>query len=143
MYIKPFSGKRYRKIEKKKNSIIINTMRTSVNAKVAFLRENPIIFRTLFKITITLNDLVKFRGFINFNAEINYIDKATYKQLLNVIIILNLNIKIISYSNHRIPFIKICENVRLAVKFIKYEIYLFIIDVKTSHSFILETFFIF
>jgi hypothetical protein len=51
--------------------------------------------------------------------------------------------EIISYSNHRVSFIKICENIRLAVKLIKYEVYLFIIDVKTSHSFMLGIPFIF
>jgi hypothetical protein len=65
--------------KKKKNSIIINTIRTSVNVKIVFFRENPITFRTLFKITITLDDSVELRGFINSDAEINYIDKATYE----------------------------------------------------------------
>jgi hypothetical protein len=129
--------------KKKKNSIIINIMRTSVNAKIIFFRENPVIFRTLSKVTITLNDSVKFRGLINLNAEINYIDKATYKQLLGVIIIPNLNMKMISHSNHRVPFIKIYKNVRLAIGPIKYEIYLFIIDIKTSHSLMLGLPFIF
>jgi hypothetical protein len=79
MYIKSFSKKRYRKIEKKKISVIINSIRTGVNVKIAFFRKNPIAFRILLKIIITLNDSVKFRGLINFNAEINYIDKVTYK----------------------------------------------------------------
>jgi len=57
--------------------------------------------------------------------------------------ILSLNIKIVSYSNHRVPFIKICKNVRLAVKFIKYEICLFVIDIKTSHFLMLDIPFIF
>jgi hypothetical protein len=57
--------------------------------------------------------------------------------------ILSLNIEIISHSNYRVPFIKVCENVRLAVKSIKYEICLFIIDVKTSHSLVLGIPFIF
>jgi hypothetical protein len=57
--------------------------------------------------------------------------------------ILNLNIEMISHSNYRILFIRICENVRLAIRLIKYEIYLFIIDVKTSYSLILGAPFIF
>jgi hypothetical protein len=65
--------------KKKKNSIIINTIRTSVNAKTVFFRENPVIFRTLSRVIVTLNDSVEFRGFINFNAEINCIDKAIYE----------------------------------------------------------------
>jgi hypothetical protein len=129
--------------KKKKDSVIINSIRTNVNVKVVFLRENPIIFRTLFKIIITLDDSVELRGLINLDAEINYIDKVTYKQLTGMIIILNLNIKMISHSNHRVSFIRICENVRLAVRSIKYEVYLFIIDVKTSHSLVLGIFFIF
>jgi hypothetical protein len=80
MCIKPSSKKRYRKTEKKKkNSIAVNTIRTSVNVKTVSLRENPVIFRTSLKVTITLNDSVKLRGLINSDAEINYIDKATYK----------------------------------------------------------------
>jgi hypothetical protein len=129
--------------KEKKNSIIVNTIRTSVNAKAASLRENPVTFRTLPRITITLNDSVKLRGLINSSAEINYIDKAIYKQLLGIIMILSLNMEIVSHSNYRISFIRICENVRLAIKPIKYEVYLFIINVKTSHSFILGISFIF
>jgi hypothetical protein len=118
-------------------------MRTSVNAKTAFLRKNPIAFRTSPRITITLNDSIELRGLINSNAKINCIDKIIYKQLLGVIIIPNLNMKMISHSNYRILFIKICENVRLAIKPIKYEVYLFIINVKTSYFLILGTPFIF
>jgi hypothetical protein len=57
--------------------------------------------------------------------------------------ILSLNMEMVSYSNYRVPFIGVCENVRLVIKFIEYEIYLFIIDVKTSHSLMLGAFFIF
>jgi hypothetical protein len=60
-----------------------------------------------------------------------------------VIIILNLNIEIISHSNYRVLFMRIYENVRLAIKPIKYEICLFVIDVKTSYFFMLGTSFIF
>jgi hypothetical protein len=45
----------------------------------------------------------------------------------------NLNIKMVSHSNYRVPFIRICENVRLAIRLIKYEICLFVIDIKTSY----------
>jgi hypothetical protein len=74
---KNFFGKTISENRKKKDSIIIN--RTSVNVKIAFFRENPVIFRTSSKIIITLNDSVKLRGLINIKAEINYIDKATYE----------------------------------------------------------------
>jgi hypothetical protein len=129
--------------KKKKDSITINSIRTGVNAKIAFFRENSVTFRTLPRVIITLNDSVKLRGLINLGAEINYIDKTTYKQLTDIIIIPNLNMEIISYSNYRVPFIRVCENVRLAVKLIKYEICLFIINVKTSHFLVLGTLFIF
>jgi hypothetical protein len=129
--------------KKKKNSAAVNSMRTGVNVKIVFFRKNPITFRTLFRVTITLNDSVELRGLINFDAEINYIDKATYKQLTGIIIIPNLNMKIISHSNHRIPFIRIYKNIRLAVKPIKYEICLFVINVKTSHFLMLDIPFIF
>jgi len=74
---KKFFGKTISENRKKKDSIIIN--RTSVNVKIAFFRENPVIFRILLKITVTLNDSIELRGFINIGAEINYIDKITYK----------------------------------------------------------------
>jgi hypothetical protein len=51
--------------------------------------------------------------------------------------------KMVSHSNHRVPFMGVCENVRLAIRLIKYEIYLFIIDVKTSYSLVLGALFIF
>jgi hypothetical protein len=50
-----------------------------VNVKIVSFRENPVTFRTLPKITITLDDSVELRGLINLNAEINYIDKVTYE----------------------------------------------------------------
>jgi hypothetical protein len=141
---KTFFGKATSKNRKKKKiSITVNTVRISVNAKIASFRENPVTFQTSLKITITLDDSIELRGLINSDAEINYIDKATYEQLLSIVIILNLNMKIVSHSNYRVSFIKIYENVRLAVRPIKYEICLFIIDVKTSHSLILDTLFIF
>jgi hypothetical protein len=65
--------------KEKKDSAVINSIRTGVNAKITFFRENSVTFRTLPKVIITLNDSVEFRGLINLNAEINYIDKATYK----------------------------------------------------------------
>jgi hypothetical protein len=118
-------------------------MRTGVSAKIISFRENPIAFRILSKIIITLNDSIEFRGLINSNAEINYIDKTTYEQLTDMIIILNLNIEIVSHSNHRVLFIRIYKNVRLAIRPIKYEICLFIIDVKTSYFLVLDISFIF
>jgi hypothetical protein len=123
--------------KKKKNSAIINSIRTGVNVRIAFFRENPVIFRILFRVTITLNDSIKFRGFIDFGVEI------TYKQLTGVIIILNLNMEMISHSNYRVSFMGICENVRLAIRPIEYEVYLFIIDVKTSYFLMLGALFIF
>jgi hypothetical protein len=129
--------------KKKKNSAAINSMRTGVSAKIAFFRENPVTFRTLLRIIITLNDSVKLRGLINLGAEINYIDKVTYKQLTDVMIILNLNMEIVSHSNYRVLFIRIYKNVRLAVRLIKYEVCLFVIDVKTSYFLVLGASFIF
>jgi hypothetical protein len=57
--------------------------------------------------------------------------------------ILSLNMEMVSHSNYRVPFIGVCKNVRLAIKLIKYEICLFVIDVKTSHFLMLGIFFIF
>jgi hypothetical protein len=129
--------------KEKKDSVTVNSIRTGVNAKTASFRKNPVTFRTLPRVIITLNDSVELRGFINLDAEINYIDKITYEQLTGVIIILSLNMKMIFHSNHRIPFIKICENVRLVIRLIKYEVCLFVINVKTSHFLVLGAPFIF
>jgi hypothetical protein len=77
---KTFFGRQTSKTRgKKKDSITVNTMRTSVNVIAASLRKNPVVFRTSPRVTITLSDSIKLRGLINLNAEINYIDKATYK----------------------------------------------------------------
>jgi hypothetical protein len=65
--------------KKKKDSAAVNTMRTSVNVIAVFFRENPVAFRTLSRVTVTLNDSVELRDFINSDVEINYIDKAIYK----------------------------------------------------------------
>jgi hypothetical protein len=51
--------------------------------------------------------------------------------------------EIVFYSNYRVFFMRIYENVRLAVRPIKYEVYLFIINIKTSHSLVLGAPFIF
>jgi hypothetical protein len=77
---KTFFGKAIPENRKeKKDSIIVNLIRTGVSVKAASFRENPVTFRTLPKIIITLNDSVELRGLINSNAEINYIDKITYE----------------------------------------------------------------
>jgi hypothetical protein len=77
---KTFFGKAISKNrKKKKDSVAINTIRTSVNAKIAFFRENPVAFRISLRIIITLDDSVELRGLINSGAEINCIDKITYK----------------------------------------------------------------
>jgi hypothetical protein len=60
-----------------------------------------------------------------------------------VIIILSLNMEMVSHSNYRVLFIRVYKNVRLAVRPIKYEICLFIIDVKTSYFLIFGALFIF
>jgi hypothetical protein len=129
--------------KKKKDSAAINSIRTGVNVRIVFFRKNPITFRILFRVTITLDDSVELRGFINLGAEINCIDKATYKQLTGIIMILSLNIEMVSHSNYRVSFMRVCENVRLTVRPIKYEICLFVINVKTSHFLIFGIPFIF
>jgi hypothetical protein len=57
----------------------MNSMRTGVNVRAAFFKKNPVTFRISFRVIITLDDSVELRGLINFGAEINYIDKATYE----------------------------------------------------------------
>ena len=77
---KTFFGKAISENRKeKKDSAAINLIRTGVNAKIAFFRENPVAFRILLKVIITLDDSVELRGLINSDAEINYINKVTYE----------------------------------------------------------------
>jgi len=77
---KIFFGKAISKSrKKKKDSVIVNLIRISVNAKTVSFRENLIAFRISLRVIITLDDSVKLRGFINTDAEINCIDKAIYK----------------------------------------------------------------
>ena len=76
---KIFFGRAASETRKKKILITVNTIRTSVNVITVFFRENPVAFRTLPRVTITLNDSVELRGLINLDAEINCIDKTTYK----------------------------------------------------------------
>jgi hypothetical protein len=65
--------------KKKKDSVFVNSIRTGVNVRTAFFRENPIIFRISFRVIITLDDSVELRGFINLGVKINCIDKFTYE----------------------------------------------------------------
>jgi hypothetical protein len=127
--------------KEKKDSAAVN--RTSVSARAASLRENPVAFRTSPRVTVTLDDSVELRGLIDSGAEINCIDKATYEQLTGVVMTPSPNMEMVSHSNHRVPFMGVCENVRLAVGPIEYEVCLFVIDVKTSHSLVLGAPFIF
>jgi hypothetical protein len=129
--------------KEKKDSVSMNSMRTGVSVKTASLRENPVAFRTSPRVIITLDDSMELRGLINLGVEINCIDKATYEQLTGVVMTLSLNIEMVSHSNHRIPFMGVCENVRLAVRPIEYKVCLFVIDVKMSYFLVLGAPFIF
>jgi hypothetical protein len=75
---KTFFGKAISE-NRKKDSAFVNSIKTGINAKAASFRENPVIFRTLPRVTITLNDSVELRGLINLDAKINCINKATYE----------------------------------------------------------------
>jgi hypothetical protein len=103
----------------------------------------PHVYRTFFGKATPKNRKEKKDSAAVSGAEINCIDKATYEQLTGVVMILSLNMEMVSHSNHRVPFMGVYKNVRLAVRLIKYEVCLFIIDVKTSHSLMLGVPFIF
>jgi hypothetical protein len=107
-----------------------------------FLRGNPLIFWLFSRMTITLENLFKFRGLIDTGAEINVMIKKIYASLPGLIMIENFEIAIIFYSNYYIPFLGICEDVKMIVGNIEYNVCIFVIDFQVNYALVLNVFFI-
>ena len=93
-----------------------------------FLRGNPLVFRLFPRMTVTLESLLKLRGFIDTGAEIDVITKEIYASLPGLVIIENPKIVMVSHSNHHIPFLGVCEDVKVIIKNIEYNVCIFVID---------------
>jgi hypothetical protein len=107
-----------------------------------FLRGNPLTFRLSFQIIVIFEDLFKFRGLIDTGAEINVIIKEIYANLSGLVITENPEIAIIFYSNYHIPFLGVCEDVKVIVGDIKYNVCIFVIDFQANHALVLNVLFI-
>jgi hypothetical protein len=101
------------------------------------LRDNPLTFRSSPRITVTLESLLKLRGLIDTGAEINVIIKKIYASLPGLVITENPEIAMVSHSNHHIPFLEICENVKITVKNIEYDVCIFVINLQANHALVL------
>src|SRR5450755_4117684 len=98
------------------------------NRERRFLRGNPLAFRLFPRMTVTFEDLLKLRGLIDTGAEINVMTKEIYASLPGLVITENPEIAIVSYSNYHIPFLGICEDVKVTVENIEYNVCIFVID---------------
>jgi hypothetical protein len=106
------------------------------------LRGNPLVFQLSFRITVIFESLLKFRGLIDTGAEINVIIKEIYASLPGLMMTENLEMAIISYSNYYIPFLEVCEDVKVTVEDIEYNVCIFIIDFQANYALVLGVFFI-
>ena len=73
-------------------------------------------------------NLLKLRGFIDTGAKINVITKKIYASLPGLVMIENFEMAIVFYSNYYILFLGVCEDVKVTVKDIEYDICIFVID---------------
>ena len=85
------------------------------------------IFKSLFKL----------RGLIDTGAEINVITKKIYASLPGLVMTENLEMAIVSHSNYHIPFLGVCEDVKVTVRNIEYNVCIFVIDFQTNHALVL------
>jgi hypothetical protein len=98
------------------------------NRERRFLRGNPLVFKLFLRMIVTFEGLLKLRGFIDTGAEINVITKKVYASLPGLVITENLEIAMVSHSNHHIPFLGVCEDVKVIVGNIEYNVCIFVID---------------
>jgi hypothetical protein len=83
---------------------------------------------------VTLESLFKFRGLIDTGAEINVITKEIYASLPGLVMIENFEMAIISHFNYHIPFLGVCEDVKVIVKNIEYNVCIFVIDFQANYA---------
>jgi hypothetical protein len=107
-----------------------------------FLRGNPLVFRLFSRMIIIFESLFKFRGLIDTGAEINVMIKEIYASLPGLVITENPEMTIIFYSNYHIPFLGVCEDVKIIVGDIEYNVCIFVIDFQANHALVLGVSFI-
>jgi hypothetical protein len=107
------------------------------NRERKFLRGNPLAFRLSSRMTVIFEGLLKLRGLIDTGAEINVMIKKIYASLPGLVITENLEMAIISYFNYHIPFLGVCEDVKVIVKNIEYDVCIFVIDFQANYAFVL------
>jgi hypothetical protein len=90
----------------------------------------------------TFENSFKFRGLIETGAEINVMTKEVYANLPGLVMTESSEIAMVSYFNYHIPFLGVCEDVRVIVGDIEYNVYIFVIDFQTNHVFVLNAPFI-
>src|SRR5450755_2430114 len=95
------------------------------NREKRFLRGNPLAFRLFSRITVIFEGLLKLRGLIDTGAEINVITKKIYASLPGLVMTENPKMAMVSHSNYHIPFLGVCEDVKMTVKNIKYNVCIF------------------
>jgi hypothetical protein len=105
-----------------------------------FFRGNPLAFRLFLRMIIPFEGLFKFRGLIDTGAEINVMIKEIYASLPGLVITENPEIAIISHSNYHIPFLEICEDVKVIVGNIKYNVCIFVINFQINYALVLGVF---
>jgi hypothetical protein len=107
-----------------------------------FLRGNPLAFRLFSRMTVIFEGLFKLRGLIDTGAEINVMIKEVYASLFGLVMIENPEIAIISYFNYHIPFLRVCEDVKVIVKNIEYNVCIFVINLQVNYVLVLGVSFI-
>jgi hypothetical protein len=107
------------------------------NREKRFLRKNPLAFRSSPRMTVIFEGLLKCRGLINTGAEINIMTKEVYASLPGLIMIKNPEIAMISHSNYHILFLGVCEDVKVTVGNIEYNVCIFVIDFQANHVLVL------
>jgi hypothetical protein len=100
-------------------------------------RGNPLIFRLFPRMTVIFEDLLKLRGLIDTGAEINVMTKKIYASLPGLVMIENPEIAMVSYSNYYIPFLGVCEDVKVTVEDIEYNVCIFVVDLQANHALVL------
>jgi hypothetical protein len=112
------------------------------NREKRFLRGNPLAFRLFFRMTVIFESLFKLRGLIDTGAEINVMIKEIYASLPGLVMTENSEMAMVSYFNYYIPFLGVCEDVKVTVEDIEYNVCIFVIDFQTNYVFVLGVFFI-
>jgi hypothetical protein len=91
---------------------------------------------------VIFESLFKLRGLIDTGAEINVIIKEIYANLSDLVMTENSEMAIIFHFNYHIPFLGVCEDVKVTVRNIKYNVCIFVINFQANYALVLGVFFI-